>query len=54
MDCGPSGPRGLRAVGWRAQVNILWNTAAFDGSLRHPAVWPLVQRLMGGDASPGR
>jgi hypothetical protein len=31
-------------------VAILERTAAFDATLCHPSVWPLIQRLMGGDA----
>lgn len=31
-------------------VGILERTDAFDGTICHPSVWPLIQRLMGGDA----
>ena len=32
-------------------VHILTTTDEFDLTLRHPSVWPLIQRLMGGDAA---
>ena len=48
---GGGGPAVVGGAPHRFQsVAVLERTDAFDSTICHPSVWPLIQRLMGGDA----
>ena len=48
---GGGGPAIVGGAPHRFQsVAVLERTDAFDSTICHPSVWPLIQRLMGGDA----